>query len=96
LITINEPVGLLPILFCRRGADIVLLQQDLDVVRAGVEDGRRTFVNTGKYISITTSANFGNMVSMALATPFLPFLPLAAADITQQLSQRHSRNLDFE
>jgi Mg2+-importing ATPase len=65
----------------RQSADIILLQQDLDVVRAGVEDGRRTFINTGKYISITTSANFGNMVSMALATPFLPFLPLAAKQI---------------
>ena len=55
--------------------------RDLDVLRAGVEDGRRTFANTLKYISITTSANFGNMVSMALATPLLPFLPLAAKQI---------------
>ena len=47
----------------------------------GVEDGRRTFANTLKYISITTSANFGNMVSMALATPLLPFLPLVAKQI---------------
>lgn len=46
-----------------------------------MEDGRRTFANTLKYISITTSANFGNMVSMALATPLLPFLPLAAKQI---------------
>jgi hypothetical protein len=50
-------------------------------LRTGVEDGRRTFANTLKYISITTSANFGNMVSMALATPLLPFLPLAAKQI---------------
>jgi Mg2+-importing ATPase len=48
---------------------------------AGVEGGRRTFANTLKYISITTSANFGNMISMALATPLLPFLPLAAKQI---------------
>ena len=46
-----------------------------------MEDGRRTFTNTLKYISITTSANFGNMVSMALATPLLPFLPLLAKQI---------------
>jgi Mg2+-importing ATPase len=65
----------------RESADIVLLQRDLDVLRTGVEDGRRTFANTLKYISITTSANFGNMVSMALATPLLPFLPLAAKQI---------------
>jgi len=65
----------------RESADIILLSRDLDILRSGVEDGRRTFANTLKYISITTSANFGNMVSMALATPLLPFLPLAAKQI---------------
>ncbi|WP_291861410.1 magnesium-translocating P-type ATPase [Bradyrhizobium sp.] len=65
----------------RESADIILLSRDLDVLRSGVEDGRRTFANTLKYISITTSANFGNMLSMALATPVLPFLPLAAKQI---------------
>lgn len=65
----------------RESAEVVLLRSDLDVLRRGVEDGRRTFANTLKYICITTSANFGNMVSMALATPFLPFLPLAAKQI---------------
>jgi len=65
----------------RESADVVLLRPDLDVLRQGVQDGRRTFANTLKYIAITTSANFGNMVSMALATPLLPFLPLAAKQI---------------
>ncbi|MDF0546508.1 magnesium-translocating P-type ATPase [Sphingobium sp. H39-3-25] len=65
----------------RESADIVLLRQDLDVLRQGVVDGRRTFANTLKYISITTSANFGNMVSMALAVPLLPFLPLLPKQI---------------
>jgi P-type Mg2+ transporter len=65
----------------RQSADIVLLKRDLDVLRIGVESGRRTFANTLKYISITISANFGNMLSMALATPFLPFLPLLAKQI---------------
>jgi Mg2+-importing ATPase len=65
----------------RESADIILLSRDLDCLRSGVEDGRRTFANTLKYISITTSANFGNMVSMALATPLLPFLPLSAKQI---------------
>ena len=65
----------------REAADVVLLRPDLDVLRRGVEDGRQTFVNTLKYISITTSANFGNMISMALATPLLPYLPLAAKQI---------------
>ncbi|MGB0085119.1 MAG: magnesium-translocating P-type ATPase [Rhodomicrobiaceae bacterium] len=65
----------------RESADVVLLKRDLDVLRQGVEDGRRTFANTLKYISITTSANFGNMISMALATPLLPFLPLLPKQI---------------
>jgi len=65
----------------RESADIILLQRDLDAIRRGVEDGRATFANTLKYINITTSANFGNMISMALATPLLPFLPLAAKQI---------------
>ena len=65
----------------RQSADIVLLKRDLGVLKLGVESGRRTFANTLKYISIATSSNFGNMVSMALATPFLPFLPLVAKQI---------------
>ncbi len=65
----------------RESADFVLLRPDLGVLRRGVEDGRKTFANTLKYISITVSANFGNMLSMALAAPALPFLPLAAKQI---------------
>lgn len=65
----------------RESADIILLDRDLDVIRQGVIGGRRTFANTLKYISITTSANFGNMVSMALAAPLLPFLPLLPKQI---------------
>jgi Mg2+-importing ATPase len=65
----------------RESADVVLLRRDLDVLRQGVEDGRRAFANTLKYIAITTSANFGNMVSMSLAAPLLPFLPLLPKQI---------------
>lgn len=65
----------------RESADIVLLRPDLDVLGTGVLDGRRTFANTLKYIKITVSANFGNMISMAIATLWLPFLPLAAKQI---------------
>jgi Mg2+-importing ATPase len=65
----------------RQSADIVLLGPDLDVLREGVEEGRRTFANTLKYIRITVSANFGNMVSMAIAAPLLPFLPLLPKQI---------------
>ncbi len=65
----------------REAADMVLLQRDLNVLLRGVDDGRRTFANTMKYIAITTSANFGNMVSMAIASLALPFLPLLASQI---------------
>lgn len=65
----------------REAADMILLKQDLGVLLRGVDDGRRTFANTMKYISITTSANFGNMFSMAFASMFLPFLPLLAKQI---------------
>ncbi len=65
----------------REAADIILLERDLGVLKQGIENGRRTFVNTMKYVSITTGSSFGNMVSMALATPFLPFLPLTATQV---------------
>ena len=65
----------------RESADIVLLKPDLGVLCKGVEDGRRTFANTLKYISISISSNFGNMISMALATPLLPFLPMLPKQI---------------
>jgi P-type Mg2+ transporter len=65
----------------KEAADFVLLERDLDVLRQGVEQGRRTFANTLKYIAITTSANFGNMISMAAASLLLPFLPLLAKQI---------------
>lgn len=65
----------------RESADVVLLEPDLDVLRTGVLDGRRTFANTLKYIKITISANFGNMISMAAATLALPFLPLVPKQI---------------
>lgn len=65
----------------REAADMVLLRRDLNVLLRGIDDGRRSFANTMKYISITTSANFGNMISMAFASMFLPFLPLLAKQI---------------
>ena len=60
----------------KEAADIVLLDQDLDVLSEGIIIGRKTFTNTMKYIFMATSANFGNMFSMAGASLFLPFLPL--------------------
>jgi len=58
-----------------------LLEKDLSVLAAGVREGRKTFANTLKYIYMTTSANFGNMFSMAGAALFLPFLPLLPKQI---------------
>jgi len=60
----------------KEAADIVLLKKDLSVLHTGIEEGRRTFVNTLKYVYMATSANFGNMFSMAGVSLFLPFLPL--------------------
>jgi Mg2+-importing ATPase len=65
----------------KEAADFVLLERDLAVLHQGIVLGRTTFANTLKYIFITTSANFGNMFSMAGASLFLPFLPMLPAQI---------------
>ena len=65
----------------KEAAAIVLLDNDLNVLLDGVREGRVTFANTLKYVYVTTGANFGNMVSMAGAALFLPFLPLLPKQI---------------
>jgi len=65
----------------KEAADFVLLEKDLAVLAKGVEEGRRTFANTLKYVFMATSANFGNMFSMAGVSLFLPFLPLLPKQI---------------
>jgi Mg2+-importing ATPase len=62
-------------------ADIVLLEKDLGVLVQGVREGRMTFANTLKYVFMATSANFGNMFSMAGVSLVLPFLPLLPKQI---------------
>ena len=62
-------------------ADIVLLKKDLHVLHDGVLAGRKIFANTLKYVFMATSANFGNMFSMAGASLFLSFLPLLPKQI---------------
>jgi Mg2+-importing ATPase len=62
-------------------ADLILLEHDLGVLHAGVQEGRRTFGNIMKYIMMGTSSNFGNMFSMAGASLFLPFLPMLPVQI---------------
>jgi len=65
----------------KEAADFVLLDKDLAVLLEGVKEGRATFANTLKYVFMATSANFGNMFSMAGASLFLPFLPLLPKQI---------------
>jgi len=65
----------------KEAADIVLLKKDLGVLLDGVRLGRVTFANMLKYVFMATSANFGNMFSMAGASLFLPFLPLLSKQI---------------
>ncbi|MGE5819066.1 MAG: magnesium-translocating P-type ATPase [Deltaproteobacteria bacterium] len=65
----------------KEAADIVLLEKNLQVLVEGVQQGRTTFANTLKYVFMATSANFGNMFSMAGASLFLPFLPLLPKQI---------------
>jgi Mg2+-importing ATPase len=62
-------------------ADIVLLEKDLSVLADGIEEGRKIFGNTIKYILMGTSSNFGNMFSAAAASIFLPFLPMLPMQI---------------
>ena len=59
----------------KESADIILLEKDLNVLLDGVTEGRRTFVNLMKYIKLATSFNFGEVVSVIIASVLLPFLP---------------------
>ena len=65
-------------------ADIILLEKDLNVLEEGVINGRKTFANVLKYIKMATSGNFGNMLSIIIASTFLPFLPLLPIHILMQ------------
>lgn len=62
-------------------ADVVLLQKDLGVLEQGILEGRKTFTNMLKYIKITASSNFGNILSIVCAAAFLPFLPMTSLQI---------------
>ena len=75
-ISVNSAVDV-----AKAAADMILLEQDLVVLHAGVLEGRRTFGNIMKYIMMGTSSNFGNMFSMAGASLFLPFLPMLPVQI---------------
>jgi Mg2+-importing ATPase len=62
-------------------ADFILLEPGLDVLHAGIIEGRKSFGNVMKYLLMGTSSNFGNMFSMAAAVVFLPFLPMLPTQI---------------
>jgi len=62
-------------------ADFILLERGLDVLHAGIIEGRKSFGNVMKYLLMGTSSNFGNMFSMAAAVVFLPFLPMLPTQI---------------
>jgi P-type Mg2+ transporter len=68
----------------RESADVVLLRGNLDAVAEAVTDGRRTFANIKKYLEITISSNFGNVLSMLAASVMLPFLPMLPMQILVQ------------
>lgn len=65
-------------------ADIILLEKDLMVLERGIIEGRKTFANIMKYIKMTVSGNFGNIISVLVASIFLPFLPLLPVHILTQ------------
>jgi Mg2+-importing ATPase len=65
----------------QEASDILLLEHRLDVLHAGIVAGRRSFANVLKYLLMGTSSNFGNMLSMAGAVFFLPFLPMLPTQI---------------
>lgn len=68
----------------KESADIILLDKDLAVLEKGILEGRKTIVNMIKYLEMAVSGNFGNMISVIVASLFLPFLPLLPVHILVQ------------
>ncbi len=68
----------------KHAADLILLDTDLSVVARGVVEGRRTLGNTMKYVKITASSNFGNVLTVLAAGTFLPFLPMLPIQLMVQ------------
>lgn len=65
----------------QEGADVILLKKDLKVLAEGIQEGRRAFSNMSKYIRITASSNFGNILSIVVASVFLPFFPMTSVQL---------------
>jgi len=62
----------------KESADVILLEKDLMVLEKGIIEGRKTYANMIKYIKMTASSNFGNMLSVLVASAFLPFMPMVS------------------
>ncbi len=62
-------------------ADVILLEKELNILGQGIMEGRRTFINMLKYIKITASSNFGNILSVVCASVALPFFPMTAIQL---------------
>ena len=75
-ISVNNAAGI-----AIEASDFVLLRKDISVLADGIREGRRTFANTLKYIYISTGSTFGNMFSVAIASLFLPFIPMLPRQI---------------
>ena len=65
----------------KEGADVILLKKDLNVLEEGIQEGRRAFANVSKYIKITASSNFGNILSIGIASVFLSFFPMTSLQL---------------
>ncbi len=65
----------------KEAADIILTKKSIDTILSGLIEGRKTFINTTKYITNTLSGNFGNMSTLAFVSPFLNFLPMLPSQI---------------
>ena len=75
---INSDVGVsvdTAVDIAKESADIILLEKDLHVLLDGVKEGRHTFANLMKYIKLAASFNFGEVMSVIIASVLLPFLP---------------------
>lgn len=65
----------------KESADVILLEKDLGVIADGIIEGRKTYINTTKYILNSVCTNFGNMFSLAILSLALPYLPLLPAQV---------------
>ncbi|WP_297631967.1 magnesium-translocating P-type ATPase [uncultured Clostridium sp.] len=68
----------------KEAADIILLEKDLMVLKEGIIEGRKVFANTTKYLKITASSNYGNSISVLMASIFLPFVPMLPLELLVQ------------